>query len=882
MMKKLIIAALVTVCILLIGCSADVPHETFKVPATTSVPTTIPESDMISMSLNKTKYYADKSSFADEISLLPGENSLSVSNGCEESVRILLYFSSPIVLSSAADCHLLFDDRGISIEVRAGEVFSLDITSNGGHLGAVTFEIGQSAVSYVCDGDALSLAARDESFAKTLSVTRNIRLDALSVTRPCYIVLESTTLSVSGDISVDFDTDGGFSIVTSDGASVDCGDFYVDTPKSDIVLPTSLVERVSPLSYYIRALSLNAAPLENQCIEITSDAALARLLDDDSLPTLYSGDRLKLADGCRIVGEYTARLPISIEICHGAYVEVPISIVTNEKTTISVTADEGSYEGQAPIVISAPHVEVVWDDCRMNIAQAAEIWNFGTLNGRNRTDGLLGGSADPIKSIKMDSDDNLISSDIIFERAEDSYIFSATFDRVADPDALRDALLKIDSDGSVEIGERCDLLDPLGVTITASDGAGGVVRYLLILNYIPTKLPVIVINTVTSTKDIPRDGYVGGNIRINADNADGFEGLDTIGISIRGRGNSTWTWDKKPYKIKFNEKTSVLGLTAAKKWVLLANYSDKSLIRNTIAFSAAKFLDNMKWAPTQHVVDLFLNGEYVGVYSIGEQIESGDGRVELADNGGALDTGYLIEVGGTDSDDVWDVTCFMTDLIKYAKIKTPKEGELTKAQVEYIKNYVIKANDAVKALDGYDEYIDIDSLIDWFILHELSYNLDSSFRRSCYITKDAGGKLTMGPAWDFDLAFGNFNRDKLDGKGWACLYAKDDYVWTNWITYLLSDQNFVDRLSARWNEIGDELVEYLYSEIDRLCELISPSAKANFEKWKILNIKVGYQPSALKAYNTYEKQIDYLKEYISRRAKWMGENVSIVVPFDGE
>lgn len=881
-MKKLIFAALVTVCLLFVGCSGDMPYETFKVPATTSVPTTIPESDMISLTLNKTKYYADKSSFSDEISLLPGENSFSVSNGCEESVRVLLYFSTPIALSDAADCSLLFDGRGLSIEVGAGKVFSLDITSDGGHLGALSFEIGQSAVSYVCDGDALSLAACDESFAKTLSVTRNIKLDALSVTRACYIVLESTTLSVSGDISIDFDTDGGFSIVTSDGASVDCGNFYADTPKSDIVLPTSLVEHISPLSYHIRALSLNADPLEDGCIEITSDAALARLLDDGLLPTLYLGDRIKLVDGCRIVEEYTVRLPINIEISSGAYVEVPISIITDERTTISLTADEGSYAGQAPIMISAPNAEVTWDDCRMNIAQAAKLWNFATLNGRDHADGLLGGNADPIKSIKMDSDDNLISSDIIFERTEGSYIFSATFDRVADPDALRAALLKIDSDGSVNNNERCDLLDPLGVTITASDGAGGVVRYLLTFNYIPTKLPVIVINTVTSTNDIPRDGYVGGNIRINVDNADGFDGLDTVGISIRGRGNSTWTWDKKPYKIKFNEKTSVLGLAAAKKWVLLANYSDKSLIRNTIAFSAAKFLDNMKWAPTQHVVDLFLNGEYVGVYSIGEQIESGDGRVELADNGDALDTGYLIEVGGTDKDDVWDETCFMTDLIKYAKIKTPKEGELTKAQVEYIKNYVIKANDAIKALDGYDEYIDVDSLIDWFILHELSYNLDSSFRRSCYITKDAGGKLTMGPVWDFDLAFGNFNRDKLDGKGWACLYAKDDYVWTNWITYLLSDQKFVDRLSARWEEIGDELVEYLYSEIDRLYELVSPSAKANFEKWKILNIKVGYQPSALKRYNTYEKQIEFLKEYISRRAEWMSENVSVVVPFDGE
>lgn len=882
MIKRLsiIFAIIIIFSTFFVSCGRKKETPTFTVPSVTSVPTDLPGGDELILTLGGRKLHADKSSFADSIGLDGGDTLLTVENGSGDDVEMILLFSGA-VNAEGGGVRSLFDGRGLSLEIANGENIDLSLSSGECSLAAAAFTIGARSVTFVCSADALTLCTTDDSFPKTLSITQNTSLDALFVTRPCYLVLESTTLAVSGDISLSFEGEGGFSIVESDGGRLTCGDFYADARECDIVLPESISDNLSPLSYHLRARSLNAEKLEFDAIEIASEGALERLVDEDKLPRLYSGEKIRFTSGCRIESPHTIALPVDIELCEGAIIESAITVASDADCNIYISAPEGTYTGATPVLIDAPNASVIWNECTMNIATAAELWRFETLNGRARTDGLLGGeSAAHIDKVSLSKKDNLISSNIDY--TVDGYIINATIDCVADTESLKNALLSIEAIGNIENSGAVDLLDPLGASLCVTDSDGNVCRYLILTEYLPTKLPVIVIDTTVSSSDIPRDDYVGGTIRINAECADGFEGLDKTSVSIRGRGNSTWKWDKKPYKLKFDEKTSVLGLASAKKWVLLANYSDKSLIRNTLAMSAAKFLDNMKWAPTQHPVDLFLNGEYIGVYSIGEQIESGDGRVELTDNGDELDTGYLIEIGGTDSGDVWDETCFMTDLIKYAKIKTPKEGSLTKAQVAYIKDYVIKADEAVKALDGYDEYIDIDSLIDWFILHELSYNLDSSFRRSCYITKDAGGKLTMGPVWDFDLAFGNFNRDKLDGKGWACLYDKDDYVWTNWITYLLSDQKFVDRLSARWEEIGGALVEYLYDEIDRLYELVSPSATENFKVWKILNIKIGYQPTAHVKYNTYEKQIDFLKEYIERRAKWMDENVSVVVPFDPE
>ena len=147
------------------------------------------------------------------------------------------------------------------------------------------------------------------------------------------------------------------------------------------------------------------------------------------------------------------------------------------------------------------------------------------------------------------------------------------------------------------------------------------------------------------------------------------------------------------------------------------------------------------------------------------------------------------------------------------------------------------------------------------------------------MTKDAGGKLRMGPPWDFDLAFGNFWRDDWSYTGWAILYqSEDNYLKPNWMWYLMNDEKFLTEFRARWDEISPTLVNTLLSEIDRYAADVAPSASENFKKWKILGIKCGFQPNRMVNYNTFAKQIDFLKTYIVNRAAWISENIPTVVP----
>ena len=864
---------LLAVSMILPGCTVSDRNNGTFTEGQTSVLPPITENEIC---LNGKALYAEKSGFENDIAVDPDKvNSLVLTNNGYTEMKAIVVFSSEITFLS--DGTVPFGKNGICLSALPGEKAAAEFRAGAGHVSVAYFSKDGISAAFACDYAGFELALSDRSFGYNIVTAAAIRTDKqLDITRPCRITVDGGSLCVADTVYVCYDDSEGFEIVCSDTGIVDFDAFFADTPKAELVLPEKLAEKLFPKSYYLRAKTINGEELRSNYKEIVSDKALADLVDDSRLPRLIEGDTLYFSEESRISDGHRITAPVDFVFDDESVINGKISVGSSDECMITLKAS-GKFASSPPIVVDSDRVDVVWNDCGLNIYEICRLWNFRTVNGRRYSDGQLGGDSDASDpDVRMLQGKNNIAEDI--QWISDGYLLRARISCVADPSALGQAVLSLGcKNGSISCGDSVNLLDPLGVSLTLTDKNGKSSKYLIVTEYVPTKLPVIVINTEVSSGMIPRDEYVNGTIRINCDYADGFSGIGTSSIQIRGRGNSTWKWEKKPYKIKFDKKTSVLGLEKAKKWVLLANYSDKSLIRNTLAFSAAAFLSGMKYAPTQYPVDLFLNGRYVGVYSIGEQIEAKKGRVELEDNGTDPDTGYLIELGGTSAGDVWDVTCFFTELSKYAKIKAPDESTLTVEQVAYIKDYFTKAEEAIIAGSGYEEYIDIDALIDWFLLHELSYNLDSSFRRSCYITKDAGGKLTMGPAWDFDLAFGNFTRDKLDGKGWACLYDNGGYLWPNWMTYLLSDQAFITKLSARWEEIGKPLVEYLISEIDRLYELVSPSAKYNFKVWNILNRKVGYQPYVHVKYNTYELQMTFLKEYITKRAAWMTENVSVVV-----
>jgi hypothetical protein len=289
-------------------------------------------------------------------------------------------------------------------------------------------------------------------------------------------------------------------------------------------------------------------------------------------------------------------------------------------------------------------------------------------------------------------------------------------------------------------------------------------------------------------------------------------------------------------------------------------------------------LDNVLFTPHSYNVDVFVNGSYMGVYTLTEQVEVKEGRIEGEKDGKAVDTDYLVELGGDEEETAFGTNIFHSLLYVYIEVKNPDTDVLSQEQYEYIKDYMIQADTAVMQLDGYEEYIDIPFLIDWFLLTEFSYNVDGAFRRSDFIFKNAGDKLYMATYWDFDYAFSNFWRDSEPFDEWICLgnekTVEDDYIRDNWITFLLNDPEFVSQLKARWDEVGVRLYDTAMATINEAEEKVSPSAEENFTKWTgILGRKIQYESTKSANISTYEGQLQHLRDYIKKRYKWMDDTI---------
>lgn len=385
-------------------------------------------------------------------------------------------------------------------------------------------------------------------------------------------------------------------------------------------------------------------------------------------------------------------------------------------------------------------------------------------------------------------------------------------------------------------------------------------------------VPVIYLTTDNGEDVTSKMDYITGTFMLDPRDSQ-YDKIDQCAIKIRGRGHSTWKWDKKPYQIKFETKTSVMGLAASKKWVLLANYADKSLMRNHIGLYTAALLD-MPYSVTSDFVEVYMNGEYQGVYSIGEKIEVKSERINLPAGDTAETTGYLIEVGGNDVED--NFYSFTIGNIRNAAVKFPETGDITAEQKKYIRNYISKTDSAIRALDGYEEYIDVDSFVNWLIVMELSCNVDSGFNRSCYMYLAPGEKLCMGPVWDFDLAYGNFWGDNCPYTTWAMIGSENRYISENWINYLMTDPNFTNKLKDRWNEIRVTLVNEIQNEIKASQILLSDASVRNFSIWDIKKRVWEYErPQTLKLV-TYKEQVDYLSQFINNRAVWIDSAVNLL------
>ena len=256
-----------------------------------------------------------------------------------------------------------------------------------------------------------------------------------------------------------------------------------------------------------------------------------------------------------------------------------------------------------------------------------------------------------------------------------------------------------------------------------------------------SNLPTLFITTINGQQVVDKVNYVQGNIVIKS--ADLTEELSMV-TEIKLRGNSTLRMEKKSFRIKLDKKTNILNLPAkAKSWVLLANYVDKTLIRNAVAFKIGSIL-GFEFTPSIRFVDLVLNGTYLGNYLLTDQIEVDVNRVNVEEQGSTdltetnITCGYLLEQAGDPTDEpVW----FLSGKEMKIVIKSPDSDVINKNQIDYIKNYIANfetklfSTDFKDPIKGYRAIVDTTSLINWYITCELTGNSDSFWSTFLYKKK---------------------------------------------------------------------------------------------------------------------------------------------------
>ncbi len=787
------------------------------------------------MSGGEAVFALEESGFALYDKKLSGK--LSLYNGESEELKIYVY--------SAGGGEILTAAPGETVTARAPS----------GKLYALRYVIGGADMAYSLTGEGISALIQDG--AESISLLRDAEIDGdLVIDKAVDIDCTEHKLSVSGNVV----------IKTKDAISINLfGDISAEelecnSPDADICAPDDILPKFPHLTLLARSVNGKTIAADKRVVSSMDELKYLAELDMMGECVVLSGfevtERVVLTRCDRVVFDGCEPRGL-LEINGTGNILLEGEFAAED---VKVASPEGDLTVSSPV----------------SFDEAGELYDVKSYCGFELSDYELGGEGDAeILSAKLSAEGSLMTDDI--EWTADGYILSAEYAGVAAPEVLRSAELDFDCEDRVTIDRasissegRLDLLSPFGCYVNVTDEEGNVKKYKVETD-IKAELPVVVIETDGS--GITKEEYSDAVVSVECDHLEGFESTHASETRIRGRGNSTWKWsDKKPYKLKFDSDVSLLGMREGREWVLLANYNDKALIRNYVALEMAKTLDNMDCYATQYPVDVFLDGKYVGVYTLGEQIEEGDERIEIGINATTTDTGYLLEVGGEALDE--DEISFSCELVKNVQIIEPKAQNVTDEHIVFISNYIDMVDRAIISGEGYDSLIDVDSLIDWFILTELSFNSDGAMRRSVFLKKNPGEKLEIASVWDYDIAFGNSNTDFLNYHSWACLATDYGYVTYNWMNYLMKDEAFVARLRERFNEIKDELHACAMDSIDYAYEVCAPSAEENFQTWDILNMQVAIEPYYVVRYNTYEKQIEFLREFINFRFEWIDSQLN--------
>lgn len=463
-----------------------------------------------------------------------------------------------------------------------------------------------------------------------------------------------------------------------------------------------------------------------------------------------------------------------------------------------------------------------------------------------------------------------------------------------------------------------------------------------------SELPVVYIDTENKQEITDKETYISaachiqGNKLFDTEQKDNAETWNTAAlysgdIKIKGRGNASWTLGeregKKPYKIKLDSKADLFGMGESKHWVLLADWNDKTAIRNIITNDFSKAV-GMEYSMELTSVVLIFNGEYEGLYEMGEQVRVEKARVDIFDwedlakdaakkiakknglddetrdgledvlvrnlswatgesityKGSVYNIGEYVDIPGVDGGYLLEVDMYYDTVSKFmtdgntsdeydaqpVMFKSPEYAYTNQEMFSYVKTNINNFEQAVRssshyyeAYDGvkmhYSDIVDMDSLVSYWLVNELSNNFDS-MKNSLFIYKDYGDKFKFGPAWDYDLAFGNKEPNAAKFNEWQTLFYNKNHQAYQWYKYLIQDPYFLVQAYELYHEKASPYIDQLISKDGKLDSLLAYTERAglaNLKKW----------PTGKHEYKT---EVSKLTTYINNRKEWLDKQFKTV------
>ena len=424
------------------------------------------------------------------------------------------------------------------------------------------------------------------------------------------------------------------------------------------------------------------------------------------------------------------------------------------------------------------------------------------------------------------------------------------------------------------------------------------------------------INITTENNEFPvdKENYVHGSLNITEQDENTVI-KESMDMRIKLRGNSTLGAAKKPFRIKFDSKQSLFGLEKSKDWVLLANYYDKSNLRNYLAYLTANKMTNLGFQPSSIFVDVYFNGEYYGLFTLCEQMEVNPGRVDIEDNisvdginsflleaderakeeypghqgfayvtsGGPLYGYYDFALKHPDADDY-------VEALELQYSEDEEEREEAKAllsqhikDVTWLQEFLDNVSRAVYTRSNYKKYIDVPSFIDFYLVQEMFKNLDVGSTSQFYVVDQADEvvKLKAGPVWDFDLSAGVVDETSSNVYGgymYTDLFMRQrDYYSRS----LFEDDEYLNLVKERYTEIREDVILSIFDELDLAKELLANAQQRNIERWPLTQDRITWVEQYALSANYYaiptlQAHIDHLENTLKERLQIMDEAYLIV------